>query len=318
MSENAPALQAAPAVLEICSISKAFNGTAAVRNLSFSVHRGAIYGLLGPNGAGKTTTIRMILDIIMPDSGSVRLFGSAFHRDCLRRIGYLPEERGLYKKMKVGDMLVFLALLHGLGQSEARRRVDEWMRRLEMSDWAAKKVEDLSRGMQQKVQFAGTLLHEPDLVVLDEPFAGLDPVNVVMLKDVMLELKHAGKTIIFSTHQMEQVERLCEAICLVNKGRSVLQGNLREIRRSFGRNVIVTELEGDWRFVQGVPGVREAVDKGNQVEIKLLPGADAQAVLAALVGRVRVSRFEVTEPSLEEIFILSVKGAEKAAAAAAG
>ncbi len=295
-----------PAAVEVNSISKAYRGVVAVNRLSFEVAAGRIYGLLGPNGAGKTTTIRMLLDIIMPDSGSVRLFGEPFSRAALSRVGYLPEERGLYKKMKVGEMLVFLGLLRGLDRALARRRATEWMGRLDMAGWELKKIEELSKGMQQKVQFAATLLHDPDLVILDEPFAGLDPVNAAMLKDEMLALKRGGKTIIFSTHRMEQVEKLCESICLVNRGERVLEGNLREIRRQFGRNTIQAELEGDWRFVEGVEGVREALDTGNQVEIKLEPGADPQRVLSALVGRVRVNRFEVTEPSLEEIFILSV------------
>ena len=295
-----------PAALEVSAIRKAFNGTLAVKDLSFEVSEGMIYGLLGPNGAGKTTTIRMLLDIIIPDSGAVRLFGQPFQRAALRRVGYLPEERGLYRKMKVGEVLVFLALLRGLDRAQARRRVDEWMDRLEMAGWAQKKVEELSKGMQQKVQFAATLLHDPDLVILDEPFAGLDPVNTAMLKDQMLELKRSGKTIIFSTHRMEQVEKLCESICLVNRGERVLEGNLREIRGSFGRDTILAGLEGDWQFVRQVEGVREVLDTGNLVEIKLLPGADPQRILAALVERVRVNRFEVAEPSLEEIFIRSV------------
>ena len=278
----------------------------AVKDLSFAVPAGSIYGLLGPNGAGKTTTIRMLLDIILPDSGTVNLFGEPFQRQALLRVGYLPEERGLYKKMKVGEILIFLGLLRGLNRGQARQRTAEWMERLEMSDWETKKVEELSKGMQQKVQFAATLLHDPDLIILDEPFAGLDPVNTAMLKDVMLELKRRGKTIIFSTHRMEQVERLCEAICLVNRGERVLEGNLREIRRRFGRNTILAEVEGDWQFVRDLTGVREAQDTGNQVEIKLFPSADPQQVLSALVNRLRVNRFEVTEPSLEEIFISSV------------
>jgi len=307
MSSAQPALaRLAPAALEVCAIGKAFNGTVAVKDLSFAVPAGSIYGLLGPNGAGKTTTIRMLLDIILPDSGTVHLFGEPFKRQALLRVGYLPEERGLYKKMKVGDTLIFLGLLRGLNRGQAQQRAAEWMRRLDMSGWEAKKVEELSKGMQQKVQFAATLLHDPDLIILDEPFAGLDPVNTAMLKDVMLELKRRGKTIIFSTHRMEQVERLCEAICLVNRGERVLEGNLREIRRRFGRNTILAELEGDWQFVRGLPGVRDARDTGNQVEIKLLPSADAQQILSALINRLRVNRFEVTEPSLEEIFISSV------------
>ncbi len=305
-SATVPAIQPAVAALEVSSIRKSFNTTVAVDGLSFTVNRGTIYGLLGPNGAGKTTTIRMLLNIIIPDSGTVRLFGEPFHRKHLTRIGYLPEERGLYKKMKVREMLVFLGQLRGLSRSGAQQRTERWMQRLEMTGWGLKKVEELSKGMQQKVQFAAALLHDPDLVILDEPFAGLDPVNVVMLKEVMLEMKRAGKTVIFSTHQMEQVERLCESICLVNRGRPVLQGNLREIRRSFGRNSVLAELEGDWQFLRNVDGVRDVADKGNLVEIKLLPNADSQVVLSSLVNRVRVTRFEVTEPSLEEIFVVSV------------
>ncbi len=295
-----------PAALEVSRISKTFNGNWAVKELSFAVEEGSIYGLLGPNGAGKTTTLRMLLDILAPDSGAVSLFGQPFRREALRRIGYLPEERGLYRKMKVGEILVFLGLIRGLDRPAARAAVARWMARLEMQDWENKKIEELSKGMQQKVQFAATLLHDPDLIILDEPFAGLDPVNTVMLKNVMLELERAGKTIIFSTHQMEQVEKLCEAICLVNRGQSVLEGNLREIKRGFGRNTVVADVEGDWAFLRNLPGVRDVVDTGNSVEIKLLPEGNAQAVLAAMLPRLKVNRFEVTEPSLEEIFIRAV------------
>jgi ABC-2 type transport system ATP-binding protein len=307
MPSAQPALaRPAPISVQVSAICKSFNATEAVKDLSFAVPAGSIYGLLGPNGAGKTTTIRMLLDIIIPDSGTVQLFGAPFQRAALLRVGYLPEERGLYKRMKVSDVLVFLGMLRGLERGPSEARTAQWMERLEMTGWESKKVEELSKGMQQKVQFAAALLHDPDLVILDEPFAGLDPVNTAMLKDVMLELKREGKTIIFSTHRMEQVEKLCESICLVNRGERVLEGNLREIRRGFGRNTILTEVEGDWRFIGQFPGVREAVDTGNQVEIKLLPTADPQQVLAALIARLRVNRFEVTEPSLEQIFIRSV------------
>jgi ABC-2 type transport system ATP-binding protein len=292
--------------LEVSHVAKSFNGSRAVNDLSFTVQQGTIYGLLGPNGAGKTTTIRMLMDIIMPDSGSVSVFGNAFHRDVLRRIGYLPEERGLYRKMKVPEMLQFLALIRGLDRPAAKRATEHWMARLKMEGWENKKVEELSKGMQQKVQFAATLLHDPDLIILDEPFSGLDPVNAAMLKEVMLELERDGKTIIFSTHQMEQVERLCDAICLVNRGQSVLQGNLREIKRGFGANTIMARIEGDWSFLRETAGVRDVVDTGNFIQVKLHPGADSQAVLAAMIPRLRVSHFELTEPSLEEIFILAV------------
>ena len=299
-----------PAALEVSHIAKSFSGARAVNDLSFSVQQGTIYGLLGPNGAGKTTTIRMLMDIIVPDSGSVSIFGQPFRRETLRRVGYLPEERGLYKKMKIGEMLVFLALLRGLERPAARESVARWMARLEMKGWESKKVEELSKGMQQKVQFAATLLHDPDLIILDEPFTGLDPVNVVMLKEVMLDLERAGKTIIFSTHQMEQVERLCQAICLVNRGRSILEGNLKEIKRGLGANTIVAAVTGDWGFLRQAPGVLEVADTGNSLRIKMQPGADSQAVLAAMVPRLQVTHFELTEPSLEEIFIHAVGKAE--------
>lgn len=305
-SRLAPLAATTPAALEVSHISKSFNGQSAVNDLSFAVSEGSIYGLLGPNGAGKTTTLRMLLDIIVPDSGAVILFGQPFRREALMRVGYLPEERGLYKKMKVGEMLLFLGLVRGLNRGAARAAVTLWISRLEMAGWEKKKVEELSKGMQQKVQFAATLLHDPDLIILDEPFTGLDPVNTAMLKDVMLDLKRHGKTIIFSTHRMEQVEKLCEGICLVNRGRRVLEGNLREIKHSFGRNTVVADVEGDGSFLRQLDGVREVVETGNSLEIKLLPGTDTQAVLEAMTSRLRISRFVVTEPSLEEIFIQAV------------
>ena len=229
----------------------------------------------------------MLMDIIIPDSGSVTLFGEPFHRELLKRVGYLPEERGLYKKMKVKDMLVFLGLIRGLDRPQAARATDQWMQRLEITDWSQKKVEECSKGMQQKVQFAATLLHDPDLIILDEPFAGLDPVNTVMLQEVMMDLERKGKTIIFSTHRMEQVERLCDAICLVNRGAAVMQGNLRDIKRGFGTNTILTRVDGDTQFMSSLPGVRDVVHSSNFTQIKMQPGADSQAILheIAEIGR---------------------------------
>lgn len=292
--------------IEAQGISKSFGKQQAVQNLSFSVPKGRIYGLLGPNGAGKTTTIRMLMDIIVPDSGNVILFGEPFRREALSRVGYLPEERGLYKKMNTVDMLVFLAELRGMDKTTARQTVRSWMTRLEMEGWEKKKVEELSKGMQQKLQFAGTVLHDPELIILDEPFTGLDPVNANLLKKIMLELEGAGKTIIFSTHQMEQVERLCDGICLVNKGQSVLQGRLREIKRGYGTNTILAGVEGDWEFLRGLPEVREVFDTGNFIQIKMHPNADPQAILKAMIEKLQVTHFEMTEPSLEEIFIQAV------------
>jgi ABC-2 type transport system ATP-binding protein len=295
----------APA-LEVTRIAKTFGDYRAVNDLSFVVPQGSIYGLLGPNGAGKTTTIRMLMDIIVPDAGGVSFFGEPFRRGHLRRVGYLPEERGLYKKMKTKEMLIFLGLIRGLDRPHAMRETEVWMKRLEMTGWEDKKIEELSKGMQQKVQFAATLLHNPDLVILDEPFTGLDPVNSAMFTEVMLDLERQGKTIIFSTHRMEQVEKLCDAICLVNRGQTVLAGNLREIKRGFGSNTITVGVEGDHDFIKELPGVRDVVNTGNFLQIKMETGTDPQAILRAMVGRLAITHFELTEPSLEEIFIMAV------------
>lgn len=295
----------APA-LEVSRIAKTFGDYRAVNDLSFTVPQGSIYGLLGPNGAGKTTTIRMLMDIIVPDSGKVSFFGEPFTRNHLCRVGYLPEERGLYKKMKTRDMLIFLGMIRGLDRTHAIRETVAWMERLEMVGWDDKKIEELSKGMQQKVQFAATLMHNPDLIILDEPFTGLDPVNSAMFQEVMLDLERKGKTIIFSTHRMEQVERLCDAICLVNRGQAVLQGNLREIKRGFGSNTIMTRVEGDHAFLADLPGVKDVVNTGNFLQIKMQPGTDSQAILRVMVDKLTISHFELTEPSLEEIFIMAV------------
>jgi ABC-2 type transport system ATP-binding protein len=212
--------------LELCTIRKSYDQFVAVDDLSFQITPGQIYGLLGPNGAGKTSSIRMIIGITLPDTGLVRMFGEPFRRTHLDKVGYLPEERGLYRKMKLREQLVFLGELKGLASAEALRRTKSWCERLELTDWLDKKVEELSKGMQQKVQFIGALLHDPDFIIMDEPFSGLDPSNAVVLKDVLLDLKRAGKTILFSTHRMDHAERLCDAICLINRGKAVLEGDL--------------------------------------------------------------------------------------------
>ncbi|MGH9668751.1 MAG: ABC transporter ATP-binding protein [Terriglobales bacterium] len=290
--------------LELRGVRKTYDHFVAVDDLSFSIEPGAIFGLLGPNGAGKTSTIRMMIGISVPDSGEVFTFGESFRRAHLDRIGYLPEERGLYRRMKVLDQLVFLAQLHGMSAQDARRRAAEWCRRLEIADWMLKKVEELSKGMQQKIQFIAALMHDPDFIIMDEPFFGLDPVNSALLKDVLLEMKARGKTILFSTHRMDQVEKLCDSICLVNHGHSVLQGNLREIKAGYGKNHVQIEYDGDGNFLRQQDGLVESFnDYGNHVELRLKKGADAQELLRAVAARCRVSRFELSEPSLEEIFI---------------
>ena len=288
--------------VELHGIHKTYDRFVAVDHLSLKIREGSVYGLLGPNGAGKTSTIRMMIGITIPDEGEVWLFAEKFHREQLQRIGYLPEERGLYKRMKVLDHLIFLGRLHGLSVPEARRRSLEWCERLQISDWVQKKVEELSKGMQQKIQFVAALLHDPDLLILDEPFSGLDPANAVMLKDVMVELKKAGKTILFSTHRMDQVERLCDSICLIDHGRSVLEGDLKKIKASYGKNTVQMQYEGDPPFDHNEM-IQSLNDYGNYVEVRLKPGADPQELLRMACERARISRFELMEPSLEEIFI---------------
>ena len=284
-------------------VCKAYDHFVAVDSLSFEIPPGTIHGLLGPNGAGKTTTLRMILGILVPDSGEVRLFGEPFRREHLRRIGYLPEERGLYKRMKVLDQLRFLGEIKGLARAEAERRAQQWCERLAIADWLPRKVEELSKGMQQKIQFVAALLHDPEFVILDEPFAGMDPVNTTLLKDVLVELKNAGRTILFSTHRMDQMERLCDSICLMHRGRAVLAGELKRIKAGYGRNMVHVSYEGAAAFLTGNGIVESFNDYGNYAEVRLKAGADAQDFLKTVAATCRVSRFEMMEPSLEQIFL---------------
>jgi len=289
--------------IEVENISKQYGSFYAVKNLSFDVPKGSVYGLLGPNGAGKTTTIRMIMNVIIPDQGNIRVLGERMREGMKSRIGYLPEERGLYPKMKVGELLVFLADLKGFRGQEAKKGIDEWLARFDLSKWKEKKAEELSRGMQQKVQFIATVVHKPELIILDEPFSGLDPVNTKLLKDIMLEMKESGVTIIFSTHRMEQVEMICDNICLINKAQSVLKGNLAEIKKDYGKNMIILEYDGEGRRIREYSEVEKIDDYGKYMEIKLKDRADPQKFLAFLAGKVRVGRFEIKEPTLNAIFI---------------
>jgi ABC-2 type transport system ATP-binding protein len=288
-------------------VTKRFDSFEAVRDLSFGIEQGAVFGLLGPNGAGKTTTLRMVMRILVPDQGSIRVLGEPASDQTQDRIGYLPEERGLYRKMQVRQVLVFLGALKGLTEVEAANRADEWLERLELASWAEKKVDDLSKGMQQKVQFIAAVLHRPPLLILDEPFTGLDPVNAALIKDIMLELRRQGSTIILSTHRMEQVEMMCDSICLIDRGRKVLDGELRAIKKSYGNNTVRIEFAGEDGFLN-LPTVIENVNRhGALVEAKLRPGADAQQILRAAVAHgVHISRFELVEPPLNDIFIEKV------------
>ena len=290
-------------------VTKRFDSLTAVNNLSLGIRQGAVFGLLGPNGAGKTTSLRMIMRVLIPDEGTIQVLGEPVSDGTQDRIGYLPEERGLYIKMKVLDHLRFLGALKGLTETEATKRARCWLERLELADWADKKVQDLSKGMQQKVQFIATVIHNPPLVILDEPFAGLDPVNATLIKDIMLELREQGSTIILSTHRMEQVEMMCDAICLINKGCNVLNGDLRAIKQSYGKNTLRIEYSGDSDFLEATGLVEKVNHFGAVVEARLRPGADPQEILrAALQNSVRISRFELVEPPLNDIFIEKVAG----------
>ncbi len=293
--------------VELHNVRKTYDHFVAVDDLTFNIAQGSVYGLLGPNGAGKTSTIRMMIGITVPDAGEVRLFGEPFRRPLLQRVGYLPEERGLYRRMKVVEHLAFLGELKGMASAEASRKALAWCERLDLAAWTHKKVEELSKGMQQKVQFIAALLHEPELIIMDEPFSGLDPANVVLLKDVLLEQKQAGKTILFSTHRMDQVERLCDAICLVNHGKAVLEGDLTQIRASYGRQDVTLEYEGESAFLDDKALVQSFNNYGKYVEVRLKAGADPQQLLREAAARARVNKFELTEPSVEQIFIEVVR-----------
>jgi len=292
-------------IVELHQISKTYDTKVAVDALSLQIEAGKMFGLLGPNGAGKTSTIRMMIGITMPDSGSVSLFGQPFSRKNLTRVGYLPEERGLYKKMKVIDQLVFLGQLHGLDAAQANARARQWCERLQILDAIDLKTEELSKGMQQKIQFISTLLHEPALIIMDEPFSGLDPVNTQLLQETLLELKNAGKAILFSTHRMDQVEKLCDSICLVDGGKAVLSGGMRELKSRYPRNHVVIDFEGDNSFVNH-PAVKEYKAYAGHVEIELRDGADAHDLLQTAFQNAKIYKFELIEPSLEEIFIQTV------------
>ena len=290
-------------------VTKRFAGHTAVHELSLEVPRGGIFGLLGPNGAGKTTTIRMMLHVITPDEGTITLLGGGgTGRDLAHRVGYLPEERGLYKKMRVLDHLIFLAEIRSLSRAEARKRSLRWLDRLGLHDWTNHRVEDLSKGMQQKVQFIGALLHEPELVILDEPFSGLDPVNSQVMKDVVVEIARSGRTVLFSTHIMEQAEKMCDRVAIIARGQKILDGSLTEIKAGAGRRHIALAYHRDAALAARVLDDRKLVakadDYGASAEIELAAGADPDQLLRSLVASgVGLSRFEIVEPSLQSIFI---------------
>jgi ABC-2 type transport system ATP-binding protein len=308
-------------VVELRQVTKRYSGHTAVRELDLAVPRGSVYGLLGPNGAGKTTTIRMIMDIIAPDAGSIRLLGqNRSGRDLSHRIGYLPEERGIYRKMKVLDLLIFLARIKGVDGGAAKAGALEWLERLGLGDWVEKKVDDLSKGMQQKVQFISTMLHKPELVILDEPFAGLDPVNAQVMKDVVVELSRGGTTTLFSTHILEQAEKLCDSVCIIARGSKVVDGTMGEVKRGHGGRHVVVAVERGVESVGRLLDDRSLVAKsdnyGKYAELEVADGADPQELLRGLVSAgAAVTRFEIAEPTLNQVFI-DLVGTEAATAVA--
>ena len=297
------------ATLKVENITKRFGEFTAVEDLSFDVKAGRVFGFLGPNGAGKTTTIRMIVGITAPDEGSIELFGERMSSKLQDRIGYLPEERGLYKKMKIADQLRYFAALKGVSSAVAETRIDKWLDRMGLSEWKNKKTTDLSKGMQQKIQFISTVLHDPDLLILDEPFSGLDPVNVEFMIDVLAEFKARNKTIIFSTHLMETAERLCHDIILINKSRRVVGGSLREVKAGYGKNLIALRASGGEQVLSDRSLVASSTVHSDEVEIELARGADPQHLLKQLLDSgALITKFEQIEPSLNDIFIDQVGG----------
>jgi ABC-2 type transport system ATP-binding protein len=303
----------ADVVLAVRDVTKTFGSVRAVDRLSFALRRGTIAGLLGRNGAGKTTTLRMVNGIFLPDAGTIELFGTSDAAAVRDRVGYLPEERGLYRKMRVLEQLLFLAAIKGRRPADVRLAAERWLRRFELWDKRAARVEELSKGNQQKVQLIGALLHEPEVVTLDEPMSGLDPVNVVLVRTILKELKAQGRTILLSTHMMGEAEKLVDDIVLIHQGRAVVTGDLDGVRASFGKNTVHLTFEGDGAFLTGLPGVAQGRVETNVAELRLESGADPQGILAVAAARLRVSRFELAAPSLEEIFIDRVgSGAEGA------
>ena len=293
-------------IVQLDQIRKSYDTKVAVEGLSLTIEAGSMFGLLGPNGSGKSSSIRMMIGITRPDSGTVRLFDRPFERAALPRIGYLPEERGLYKKMNVLEQLVFLGQLHGVDRAEAAKRARAWCEKLQIAEAVSKKTEELSKGMQQKIQFIAALLHEPELIIMDEPFSGLDPVNAALLMDTLLEQRRQGRAILFSTHRMDQVERFCDEIALLYKGKLVLEGSMREVKSRYSANRLHVTFSGDATFLKH-PAIAKFEIFGERAEIVMRDQGDPQLVLHQAVSRgTRFTRFEVMEPTLEEIFIETV------------
>jgi ABC-2 type transport system ATP-binding protein len=295
--------------LKVENVTKQYGDYTAVDNIRFEVGRGEIFGLLGGNGAGKTTTMRMVLGLILPDAGKIYWNGKGYSEQLRKQLGYLPEERGLYPKIKVSEQIVYLAELRGVPRRKAEQNLRKWLERFEVADYYNRKVEELSKGNQQKIQFIAAVIHDPDILILDEAFSGLDPVNVELLKSTVIELRNEGKTILFSSHRMDHVEELCENICVLNRSKTVLQGNLKEIKRSFPRERVLLETEQEVRGLDRIPGVVRVEPKENgMTELKIEKPEAAQEALKLAASQTIVHRFQVMEPTLNEIFIRTVGG----------
>jgi len=290
-------------IIEIKNVTKRFNGVTAVDNLSFIAESGKIYGFLGPNGAGKTTTIRMIMGIIKPDSGEIKVFGDKISEQNKGQIGYIPEERGLYKKYKVIGLLMYFARLKGMNYTEASKNIDIWLDKVNLKDRANNKIEELSKGMQQNIQLIVSLINDPNLVILDEPFVGLDPINARNMKDIILKLKESGKTIIFSTHQMNEAERLCDHILLINKGKKLIDSPILEVKKKYSKNFVTVEFKNKMPDLKGISIIKNLYYEGNKVEIELIKNADSNKLLELLLEKEDIKKYEISESSLESIFV---------------
>jgi len=295
--------------IELSGVSKTFGRFKAVDGLSFRVPRGRVFGLLGPNGAGKTTTIRMIMNITAPDEGEIQILGAPMSRGTQNRIGYLPEERGLYRKMKVLDHLYFLAAIKEVSREKAKERIGQWLDKMELRPWLNKKVDELSKGMQQKVQFIATIVHDPEILILDEVFSGLDPINTALIKEYLMEFRSRGKTIIFSTHVLEQAEKLCDEICLVAKSKKILEGNLKDLKRQFAGDLLRLSCQASEGEVGALPGVSSVQAIDGDYIIALAPGTDRREFLRRAFEKYDVKAFSEKEPELEEIYLSAVKKA---------
>ena len=300
--------------LVLKGIRKGFAGHMAVQDLSLQVPRNSVFGLLGPNGAGKTTTLRMVMDILGPDAGTIEILGRPADHAARDRIGYMPEERGLYPRMVLEEQLVFMAAIKGVPAKEALARMGPWLERLSLADWRKRKTNELSKGMQQKAQFIATVLHRPEVLIVDEPMSGLDPVGTDVMREALLDLRRAGTTIVLSSHQMETVEKLCDRVALINRGEKILDGAVSEVKSRYGKNTVALAFEGDGSFIGSLPGVAKVTDYGQYLEVRLQDGQDAQPLLREAAARLRLRRFEIIEPSLHDIFVEAVTSHGKEAA----